>query len=340
MPASRSFVFYFILLVISIIAALANIFFGSAAISFPEIFDVLLGRSTDPAHEIIIWKSRVPTALIAWIAGAALSVSGLLMQTLFKNPVAGPYILGISSGAGLGVAILLLSGSLIGSTFLLSDTAILISAAAGSSVVFLMILAISIRISDMTILLVVGLMIAGTIGAVISILQSVGSKEGLQMFVFWSFGSFRNVSLDKVQLLVPFLLLGFLLAVGQIKSLNSLLLGDLSAKNLGVDIKRSKVIIIVSTCLLAGGVTAFCGPIAFIGLAVPHLARMAFNTADHKILIPSSILIGATVACLCSILSSAPWANWTLPLNAVTSLMGAPFVIWILFRMKKIRVYG
>jgi len=315
---------------------LLDISLGSVYIPIEEVFNILIGGDVEKSSwQNIILKFRIPRALTAITVGAALAVSGLQMQTLFRNPLAGPFVLGISSGASLGVALLMLSGSLITTSFFMSDLGnwlIVIAASLGSGLVLMLVVAVSIRVRDSMTLLIIGLMFGSLTGAVVSILQYFSTGDEIQLYLFWTFGSLGGLNIDELKVLSVIVIVGLAVTVALIKPLNALLLSENYARSMGVSIKSSRLLIILSTSLLAGSVTAFCGPIAFIGLAVPHLARLLFDTSDHKILLPAVALTGIIIMLVCDIISQLPGSQSLLPINAVTSLLGAPVVIWIILK--------
>ncbi len=309
------------------------------AIPFSDVFASLVGGEvTKPTWEFIIQEYRLPKALMAMITGSGLAISGLLMQTLFRNPLAGPFVLGISSGASLGVALFILGGTAFGisSTFAFGKWGLIISAATGSFLVFLMVLGVASRVRDTMALLIIGLMVGSLTSAVVSVLSYFSKAEELQQYIFWSFGSLGDVSWQSIRILLYCFIAGMLLTIASIKPLNALLLGDTYAKTLGVKHSKSRIIIIIATSILAGSITAFAGPIAFIGLAVPHLIRQVISTSNHRILIPAVILGGAILMLICDTIAQVPLSEYTLPINAVTALVGAPVVIWLLVRKKKL----
>ncbi|USD25632.1 FecCD family ABC transporter permease [Flagellimonas marinaquae] len=340
MPFTRTYRISFLLLLVALLcSSLLNISSGSVSIPFADVLSILLGKlpKTD-SWEYIIWNYRIPKAFTSILVGAGLSLSGLLMQTLFRNPLAGPFVLGISSGASLGAALLLM-----GSTFLtgfatfsfLSDVSLAIAASIGSFLVLFVVMLVAQRVKDTMALLIIGLMFGSITSAIVSVLAYFSSAENLQRFIFWSFGSVGNLSIDQLLLLGTIVAMGVLLSVRSIKSLNAFLLGENYAQSLGVSLKKSRLTIIIATGLLAGGITAFAGPIAFVGLAVPHLTRQIFDTMEHKVLIPAVMLYGAILMLLCDTLAQLPNSASVLPINAITSLVGAPVVIWILVRKRK-----
>ena len=312
----------------------ANISLGSVSIPFETIFESLIGTTDN----YIIQNYRLPKAFTAILVGSGLGISGLLMQTLFRNPLAGPFVLGISSGASLGVALIILGAGVFGgvfSTLLVSKWSIVIAASLGSFLVLLAVLVMSSRVRDTMAILIIGLMFGSITAAVVSVLSYFSSAEQLQQYIFWGFGSLGNLSWSELGIFFIIYCLGIIMSIVSIKGLNTLLLGENYAKSLGLNIKQSRLIIIVATSLLAGTITAFAGPIAFIGLAIPHLTRQVFNTSNHKILLPAVFLIGAIVMLICDSIAQLPTSDYTLPINAITSLIGAPVVIWLLVRKRK-----
>lgn len=319
-----------------------NISLGSISIPIDAIISILCDDpSVKSSWRHILLNYRMPKAITAILVGSGLGTAGLLMQTLFRNPLAGPYVLGLSSGASLGVAIIILGSSFFGVGFaslLLSKWSIVLASSVGSFLVLLAVVLMSIRVKDTMAILIIGLMFASVTAAIVSVLSYFSTAEQLQRYVFWSFGSLGNLSTEELIILSVITLTGLFLAVVSIKTLNSLLLGDQYARSLGVNIKRARLIVIVSTSLLAGSITAFVGPIAFVGLAVPHLTKLFFNTSNHKVLVPAVMLSGSILLLVCDSISQLPMSELTLPINAVTSLFGAPVVIWLLVRKKKLFV--
>ena len=317
---------------------LADLLIGSVYIPAGSIFDILTGGSdSDSVFSRIVLNFRLPKAITACLAGAALSVCGLLMQTLFRNPLAGPFVLGINSGASLGVAIVLLSAGISSEAAVGAFTklGIIFSASIGAGLILLLVVLVSKSIKDSITLLILGLMFGHITSAIEGILQYFSRAESLQGFIIWSLGSFSNVVWDELAILAPFIIAGIVTAFYLSKPLNALLLGENYANSMGVNVKRSRTIVIIATGVLAGSITAFCGPIAFLGIAVPHLTRNLLNTSDHKILIPTVCLTGATLALICDVIAQMPGTGRTLPVNAVTSLFGAPVVIWVILRQRK-----
>ena len=278
----------------------------------------------------ILHAIRLPKAVTAVLAGASLSVAGLIMQTLFRNPLAGPYTLGVSSGASLGVAVLTMMGTVLSPfTFHLS-LGLPIAACIGAITVLLLVLAVSKRVTSNVSLLIVGMMFGSIAGALVSLMQNVANPDALKLFIVWTLGSLSSVGWSDMMLMLPILLLGTLFVLLSLKPLNGLLLGEDYARGLGINVSRTRLFIVLATGLLAGGVTAFCGPIAFIGVAVPHIARGIFRTSNHRITIPASALIGACLLLVCDILCSL--AIYPLPISTVSALFGAPVIIWIILK--------
>ncbi|WP_318344342.1 iron ABC transporter permease [Flagellimonas baculiformis] len=330
----------FVLLGIALILAwLLNISSGSVNIPFSEVVSILSGTAAQvDTWNYIIWDFRVPKAFTSILVGGGLSLSGLLMQTLFRNPLAGPFVLGISSGASLGAALLLMGTSLLvgmGSLSFLGDVSLALAASIGSFLVLAVVMVVAQRVKDTMALLIIGLMFGSITSAIVSVLAYFSSAENLQRFIFWSFGSVGNLNTQQILLLTGIVLMGILLSIISLKPLNAFLLGERYAQSLGVSLKRSRFIIIIATGLLAGGITAFAGPIAFVGLAVPHLTRQLFDTMEHKVLVPAVFLYGAILMLLCDMIAQWPNSANVLPINAITSLVGAPVVIWLLVRKRK-----
>jgi len=315
-----------------------NISLGSVSIPNQAIFKSFFGTLDHPSWPNIILNYRLPKALTAILVGSGLGISGLLMQTLFRNPLAGPFVLGISSGASLGVALVILGSGLFGGIFtslLISKWSIVIAASLGSFLVLLAVLLVSSKVRDTMAILIIGLMFGSITAAVVSVLSYFSSAEQLQQYIFWGFGSLGNLSWNELFIFFIIYILGIVLSIISIKGLNTLLLGENYAKSLGLNIKQSRLIIIVATSLLAGTITAFAGPIAFIGLAIPHMTRQVFNTSNHKVLLPAVFILGAVVMLICDSIAQLPTSDYTLPINAITSLVGAPIVIWLLVRKRK-----
>jgi len=330
---------FLILTIILIVCFFANISLGSVSIPVKDVFNSLLGNTIEnEAWQHIIQNYRLPKAFTAVLVGSGLGISGLLMQTLFRNPLAGPFVLGITSGASLGVALVIMGASLFGSffaTLLLTKWSLVIAASLGSFLVLLAVIMVSAKVRDTMAILIIGLMFGSITAAVVSVLSYFSSAEQLQQYIFWGFGSLGNLSWNELLIFLLVYCFGILFSIISLKSLNTLLLGENYAKSLGVNIKQSRFIIIIATSLLAGTITAFAGPIAFIGLAIPHITRQVFNTSNHKILLPAVFIFGAIVMLICDSIAQLPTSDYTLPINAITSLIGAPIVIWLLVRKRK-----
>jgi iron complex transport system permease protein len=329
---------FFILAILLLLCFVVNISLGSVSIPFSEVIASIFGNSNNESWQYIIQDYRLPKAFTAILVGSGLGISGLLMQTLFRNPLAGPFVLGISSGASLGVALVILGSGLFGgvcASVLISKWSIVIAASLGSFLVLLAVLLVSSKVRDTMAILIIGLMFGSITAAIVSVLSYFSSAEQLQQYIFWGFGSLGNLSWNELFIFFGIYLLGILLAIFSIKALNTFLLGENYAKSLGLDVKTSRFIIIIATSLLAGTITAFAGPIAFIGLAIPHMTRQIFNTSNHKLLLPAVFLFGAIVMLICDSIAQLPSSDYTLPINAITSLSGAPVVVWLLVRQRK-----
>lgn len=317
----------------------ADIFIGSVAIPFSEGVKALIRPSSaSETTRIILFDFRLPKAITALVTGIALSISGLQMQTVFRNPLAGPYVLGISAGASLGVAIFALGFSSFLTVGILSGTGawtLALVAWAGAFLVMLLVLFVSARVNDNMTILILGILFSSAATAIVSILQYFSSESMLKSFIVWTMGSLGGVTYNQLWVLIPATMAGVLIAIVKSKDLNAFLLGEIYARSLGVNIVRSRLLIFFGSSLLAGTITAFCGPIGFIGIAVPHLARVIFRTANHLILIPAVILIGANVMLLSDIIAQLPGFQATLPINSVTALLGIPVVIWMIIRNRK-----
>ena len=316
---------------------------GSVSIPLDAVVAILWDASDQKySWTHIIHSIRLPRALTAVLAGAALSASGLQMQTLFRNPLADPFILGISAGASLGVALVVLSTGVTGSGLLaglglLGHFGVVFAAVAGAALVLGLVMLVSRRVQHNMTLLILGLMFGYLTGAIVSVLLYFSIPEQVQTYVLWTFGSFGAVTWSQLAFLAPVVIAGLGIAVLLIKPLNALLLGEIYARSMGLSVKRARWWIILSAALLAGAVTAYCGPIGFLGVAVPHLCRALFNTSDHRVLLPSSILLGGILALAADLIARLPGSQATLPLNAVTALIGAPVVTWIILRRRNLR---
>jgi iron complex transport system permease protein len=321
---------------------LLSLALGSVRIPLREVVTILSGgESSRATWETIVWQLRLPRALTALLAGASLAVAGLQMQTLFRNPLAGPFVLGINAGASLGVAIVLLtvgvgSATLLAGLGLLRELGVVAAATMGAALVLFLVMLVARRVETMT-LLILGLMFGYATSALTSVLLYFSVAERIQAYIAWSFGSFAGVSWSQLSVLAPVVVAGLGIAWLAAKPLNALLLGEAYARTLGLTTGRARFWILVSASLLAGTITAFCGPIGFIGVAVPHLCRSLFNTSDHRILVPSTILLGGAVALAADLIAQVPGSESTLPLNAVTALLGAPVVAWVILRRKNLR---
>lgn len=336
--------FIIVLLALLTVSFVLSLVFGSVEIPARQVLHILLGGEPDkPAWADIIFKFRLPKAVTAALAGAALSIAGLQMQTLFRNPLADPFILGVSSGASLGVAVVILgfnAGSTL--TFIaglsaVGDLSLALAASLGAGAVLGAVLLVSRRVQDTLTLLILGLMFGYLTNAAISLLIYFSQPERVQAFSLWSAGSFGGVTWSQMRVFLPALLLGLALAGSMSKPLNAMLLGDDYARSLGLNVRRARFWIILSASVLTGITTAFCGPLWFIGVAVPHLARSLFNSADHRVLVPSVILMGATFALFADIIAQSPGSQFVLPLNVIMSLFGVPVILWIIIRQKQLR---
>jgi len=316
-----------------------NISLGSISIPFKTIVSSFFTATDSLSNqEYIIQNYRLPKAITAVLVGSGLGISGLLMQTLFRNPLAGPFVLGITSGASLGVALVILGSSIFGgflATFLLTKWSLVIAASLGSFLVLLLVLIVSSKVRDTMAILIIGLMFGSITSAIVSVLSYFSSAEQLQQYIFWGFGSLGDLDWSELQIFALLYSLGIGFSILSIKGLNTLLLGENYAKSLGLNIKQSRLLIIIATSLLAGTITAFAGPIAFIGLAIPHVTRQVFNTSNHKTLLPAVFLFGAIIMLICDSIAQLPNSDYLLPINAITSLIGAPVVIWLLVRQRK-----
>ena len=330
----RNAILFTILAVLILLLFVVDMMVGSVGISVRDVVAALMGGECDPMTRKIVVDIRLMKAVVAILAGAALSVSGLQMQTLFRNPLAGPYVLGVSSGASLGVALFILGAPLLGlgGSHILSSFGVAGAAWLGSAAVLAVVGVVSSRIKDVMVILILGMMIGSGVSAVVQILQYLSHEEALKSFVVWTMGSLGDVTFEQLWLIVAAVAVGLTLAVAVMKPMNMLLLGEAYARTMGLNVKRTRTLILLSTTLLAGTVTAFCGPVGFIGLAMPHVARALFAQADHRVLMPAAAMIGAVSLLMCDIVSKM----LTLPLNSVTALLGIPIVVWIVVRNKNI----
>ncbi len=324
MSAQRITTYIFIMLsALTAVLFCLDLAVGAVRIPVTDVWAALTGGDCPEATIFIVRDIRLIKAIVALLTGAALSVSGLQMQTLFRNPLAGPYVLGISSGASLGVAMVVLAG-------MTSSIGMAGAAWAGAAAVLIIIAAVGHRIKDIMVILILGMMFSSGVGAVVQILQYLSEEESLKAFIIWTMGSLGDVTGTQLAVLAPAVVAGMALAIATIKPLNLLLFGEEYAITMGLNLRRSRTMLFLSTTLLAGTVTAFCGPIGFIGLAMPHVARMLIRDSDHRVLIPATALAGGAVLLLCDIVSKL----FTLPINAITALLGIPVVVWVVLRNK------
>lgn len=338
---TKSYKNTFIILIITLfLIFIINISLGSVYIPLKQIFLAFIdGNIEKESWRSIILNYRLPKAITAIIVGSGLSISGLLMQTLFRNPLAGPFVLGISSGASLGVAILILGGSFLGANILsyaFTSWGQALAASIGAFLVLSAVMIAAAKVRNTMSILIIGLMFGSLTSAVISVLAYFSSANQLQQYMFWSFGSLGNLSWKEITALLIVFIIGISFVVFIIKPLNSLLLGENYAKSMGVNVKQTRNFTLIATSLLTGVITAFSGPIAFIGLAVPHLTKLLFSTSNHKTLLPAVAISGAIIMLICDSIAQMPNSEYTLPINAITSLFGAPIIIWLLVRKRKI----
>ncbi len=331
---NRSTILFWILSAMVVLLFAADIAVGSVNIALRDIWATLTGGECDAVTARIIIDIRLMKAIVAILAGAALSVSGLQMQTLFRNPLAGPYVLGVSSGASLGVALFILGAPLFGfaASPLLTTLGTAGAAWLGAAAILALVATVSRRIKDIMVILILGMMIGSAVSAIVQILQYLSNEEALKSFIVWTMGSLGDVTSSQLLLVAPAIIAGLVIAVSVIKPMNMLLLGEAYARTMGLNIQRTRTLILLSTTLLAGTITAFCGPISFIGLAIPHVARILFRNADHRILLPAAALSGAIALLVCDIFSKL----LTLPVNTITALLGIPIVIWVVIKNKNI----
>lgn len=338
-PRSKSVAVCVALLAAILLLTVAGLCSGPVNIPAGSVFAAVFGQgSGNEAWDYIVRESRFPSTLTALLAGASLAAAGLMLQTAFRNPLAGPDILGINGGAGLGVALvmMLFGGNLsLGSMTLGASVSVIIGAMVGAMAVTGLILALSARIKNPTVLLIAGVMVSYLASAMISLLNFFSTAEGVHSYTMWGMGNFGGVSLSRLPLFAVCAIVGLLVAFFLVKQLNAMLLGDLYARNLGVNIKRARLLLLLATSLLAAVTTAFCGPVSFIGLAVPHIARLLLGSADHRGLMPVTVMCGAAVALLCNIASGLPGDRGLIPLNAITPAIGAPVVLYVLLKQQK-----
>ena len=338
---NRTLPFFLLLVALIAVLTIGNLIIGSVGIPVGSVCRILAGDDGESLiWTNIVWKSRLPQALTAVVAGAGLAVSGLQMQTVFHNPLAGPSVLGISNGASLGVAFVVLLSGQIGGVALsrlgyLGDAAISVAAIVGAMAVMLLIMWVSRKVRGNVTLLIIGVMIGYLANAIIGVLKFLSPEEDVKAFVVWGLGSFSRVSGDEMVLFVVLMLLLLPLSMLLVKTMNLLLLGDEYARNLGLHLGRARMLVIGSSGILVAIVTAYCGPIMFIGLAVPHLCRALFRTSDHRVLMPGTMLCGAALALLCNLIARMPGFEGALPVNSVTALVGAPVIATVIFRRRK-----
>lgn len=336
----KGFIYGGILAVIILLLMAGNLFLGAVSIPASAVYDILTGNEVEKASwSFIVWESRFPQCITALLCGAALSVSGLMLQTVFSNPLADPSILGISSGASLGVALVMLAGggTIVTGAFTLSGfLSVIVGAFAGASVVMGLILFLSTLIRNSVMLLIAGIMIGYITSSAISLLNFFATAEGVHSYMIWGLGNFGGVSLQQLPVFSAVTLLGLFTAVLLIKPLNALLLGPRYAENLGVNIRRIRNLLLIATGLLTAVTTSFCGPVAFIGLAVPHIARLMLGTSNHNSLLPVTLLTGSAMALLCNLICVLPGEAGIIPLNAVTPILGAPVIIYVIINQRKL----
>jgi iron complex transport system permease protein len=329
---NRSLILFLALSLLTLGLFLADLAWGSIHISLREIASVFVGNGKEGINSEILLNFRLPKAITAVLAGASLSVAGLMMQTLFRNSLADPYILGVSSGASLGVALVMMAAAFLPVAFVSSGWALIAAAIIGASVVLVLVVGVSFKVHNAVSLLIVGLMFGTIAGSLVSVLQNFSNPDAIKLFVMWTFGSLSAVTWNYMQVLLPVVLVGLGMSFFLQKRLDGLLLGENYARGLGISIVRTRFMIVVATGLLAGGITAFTGPIAFVGVAIPHIARGLFRTSSHKILLPATILCGASLLLVCDIITQIP--TYTLPINTVSALFGAPIIIWIIIKKR------
>ena len=336
---SKTIAFFLVLLVAVLVFFTLNIATGQVYIPFSKIPTALFANNSQDSLVYIIQNYRFPKAITAVLVGVGLSVSGLLMQTFFRNPLAGPYILGLSSGSSLGVALLILGSGIVptyvAQTFT-STFGIVLASCTGSILVLLLVILASNKVKDVATILIIGMMFSSFAGALVNVLSYFSSAEQLQKFTFWNLGNLGNLSWNAIAILTICVSIGLFFTILSLKSLDALLLGENYAKSMGINIQKTRLVLLLATGILAGSITAFVGPIAFVGLAVPHLAKLLFQTSNHKILLLATALMGAILMLVCDTVAQMPGFEFTLPINAVTSVVGAPIVIWLLLSKKRL----
>jgi iron complex transport system permease protein len=330
------------LCIMVLVLFILDLVIGSVSIPLKNSFRILTGNTDNESWKYIILQLRLPRAVNALVTGAGLAIAGLMMQTLFRNPLAGPYVLGISSGASLGVALFVMAASAFSIRPLLelnlfSYWGQVAAAMAGAMLVFLLIASVASRLKDSVSLLIVGIMFGSLTTAVVSVLQYFSKPELVQKFVIWTMGSLSSANWQQLLVMIPILITGLLIAIYLIKPMNALLLGENDAHALGVNLKQVRYLVLFASSIIAGALTAFNGPIAFIGMVVPHLVRMLLGTSNHRIVLPGSIIFGSSLLLICDIISQVPGTKIILPINAVTALFGAPVVLWIILGRKTLR---
>ena len=345
MKTTRVHTFLLTALIIGLVAVfLLSLSLGSASIPLEQIVTILFGGTAEKTSwATIVLKFRLPKAITAALAGAALSVSGLQMQTLFRNPLADPFVLGISSGASLGVALVVLVAGVAGGSTLLAgvslvgDVSLALASITGSALVLLLVMAVARRVQSTMTLLILGLMFGYATSALVSVLLYFSIAERIQAYISWTFGNFGGVTWSQLQIFGPVVVTALALSHLLVKPLNALLLGETYARSMGLNVRLARLGVIAASASLAGIVTAFCGPIGFLGIAVPHLCRSLFRTSDHRLLLPAVTLMGGILALGADLLAQLPGSQLTLPLNAVTALLGAPVVAWVILRQRNLR---
>lgn len=332
-------ILFILLAVITLTLFVVDIVVGSVAIPLSEVWGAIFGGNDgDHIYTTIVRNFRLPKAIMGLLAGAALSTVGLQMQTLFRNPLAGPYVLGVSSGASLGVALMLLGAPLLGISAgspLMQNIGVAGAAWIGAAAVMMIVMAVTTRIKNIMTVLILGMMFGSSASALVEIMQYLSPEGALKSYVVWTMGSLGGVTLAQLKIVIPVVLVGLVISVALIKPLNILLLGENYARTMGLNIKQIRLAVTLTTVLLAGTITAYCGPIGFVGLAVPHVARMLFREADHKVLVPATILIGGAMMLLCDVASTLPAGDLTLPINTVSALVGIPIVVVVIIRNRK-----
>lgn len=328
----RQFILFSIFVILLMVFFVFDLLWGSIRIPFGEITAIIGGNNSNTIYSEIILNFRLPKAITAILAGASLSVAGLMMQTLFRNPLADPYILGVSSGASLGVALVTMAAGFLPIALVSSSWSLVIAAIVGAACVLLLVVSVSTKVQNAVTLLIIGIMFGTIASSVVSVLQNFSNPDAIKLFVMWTFGSLGAVTWSHMQVLFPTIFIGLAVAFYLQKNLDGLLLGENYARAIGVSVFRSRILIVLATGILAGAITAFTGPIAFVGIAIPHIARGLFRTSSHKVLLPASALSGATLLLICDIISQIP--VYTLPINTISSLFGAPIIIWIILKRK------